>query len=163
MVNFKHGLARTPEFDAWRQMIYRCTDPNHIQYCNYGARGIRVCEEWLQDPRPFIDHIGPRPSPKHSVDREDNDKSYEPGNVKWSTKNQQALNRRSRATSDTPGVKIYKATGLWSVITPCHPKTKKFKWLGRKFQSQDEAVEVREAWLKVNWPSYPEGEPLSSW
>lgn len=94
-----HGAAnggrRTPEYVAWRSMIARCYTPSATSYPRYGARGVTVCDEWRESFEPFFAHIGPRPSKGHSVDRIDNAKGYEPGNVKWSTAQEQSLNRRT--------------------------------------------------------------------
>lgn len=92
--NHIHGLSRTPEYGAWKNMIARCTDPDNDSWRDYGGRGITVCEEWRGDPIAFYKYVGPRPSGAHSIDRIDNDGNYEPGNVKWSTPEQQATNRR---------------------------------------------------------------------
>lgn len=96
----KHGEAtgkRPPEYRAWHAIIQRCTNPNFIGWRYYGGRGIRVCEEWRNDYLAFLNHIGRRPSPLHSVDRIDNDGHYELGNVRWATKSEQAFNRRRPA------------------------------------------------------------------
>jgi hypothetical protein len=93
-----HGHAqkgnKSPEYWAWASMIQRCHNPNAQAYHNYGARGIKVCEEWRTSFVAFIKHMGNRPSPKHSLDRINNDGDYEPRNCKWSTKSDQAKNRR---------------------------------------------------------------------
>ena len=92
----KHGHAikgsRAPEYTIWANMIRRCTDPNDSSYRRYGERGINVHPLYL-DYRNFIKDIGPRPTPKHSVDRINNDGNYEPGNIRWATRNEQARNR----------------------------------------------------------------------
>jgi len=62
----------------------RCNNPNNPAYKNYGSRGIQVCERWDNFPK-FIVDVGERPSPRHVLDRIDNNGNYEPGNVKWST------------------------------------------------------------------------------
>lgn len=87
------------EYDALLNAIQRCTKESHPAYYNYGARGIAVCDEWQGGAKSggfwrFLDHIGPRPSPNYSLDRINNDKGYEPGNVKWSTRGEQLNNRR---------------------------------------------------------------------
>lgn len=161
--NRSHGRSNTPEYRAWKNILYRCTDPNHIHYRNYGGRGITIYEGWTQDPAPFLDYIGPRPSPQHSVGRIDNNKGYEPGNVRWETKLEQAINKRFRYSPETQGVSKYPSVGAWSAISPSHPKTKKFVWIGRKFQTQEEAVKAREQWMSENWPDYPYGEPITEW
>ena len=110
----KHGRSGTPEYRAWKNILYRCTDPNHIHYRNYGGRGITIYEGWTQDPAPFLDYIGPRPSPQHSVGRIDNDKGYEPGNVRWQTEREQKINRRTGYNTTNPGVSKYPSVGYYS-------------------------------------------------
>lgn len=82
------------EYAAWNQAIQRCTNQKLRNYEDYGGRGITVCNKWRESFQAFIDHIGPKPSDKHSLDRIDNDKGYEPGNVRWSTDSQQISNSR---------------------------------------------------------------------
>jgi len=88
---------RTPEYQAWQNMRARCMNAAHPKYARYGGRGITVCPEWDSFPA-FFDHIGPRPSADHSLDRIDNERGYEPGNVRWATRREQQLNR-SRYTT----------------------------------------------------------------
>lgn len=87
---------KTPEYMAWVNMRQRCNDPNFTRYENWGGRGIRVCDEW-ESFEAFLAHVGPKPEPhrKYSIDRIDNDKNYEPGNVRWSHITEQARNKRS--------------------------------------------------------------------
>jgi hypothetical protein len=82
------------EYDAWQAMKQRCSNPRLRTWKDYGGRGIRVCDEWRASFFAFFDHIGPRPSSKHSVDRIDVNGHYEPGNVRWATPLEQARNRR---------------------------------------------------------------------
>jgi hypothetical protein len=82
------------EYVTWKSMIQRCTNPNHLKYKNYGARGIEVYCPWRESFECFLQHIGPRPSSQHSIDRKNNDYGYFPGNVKWSTAKEQADDRR---------------------------------------------------------------------
>lgn len=89
-----HGMSKTPEYLAWNQMIQRCTNKNLRNYSDYGGRGIKVCDEWKVSFSAFYQHIGPRPSADHSLDRIDNDGNYEPGNVRWATDRQQRDNSR---------------------------------------------------------------------
>jgi hypothetical protein len=100
--NRKHGWAKTPEYNALHAAISRCKKDNK-EHANYFDRGIRVCKQWseistgIQD---FVNHIGRRPSPNHSLDRINNDKGYEPGNVRWATRGVQLANRRKRLRID---------------------------------------------------------------
>jgi hypothetical protein len=90
-----HGACGTPEHNAWREMKARCNNPNRVGYRYWGGCGVTVCQEWLDSFEAFLAHIGPRPSPKHSVDRfPDNNGNYEPGNVRWATSKEQRANRR---------------------------------------------------------------------
>ena|SRR6266481_988599 len=98
----KHGRSGTPEHQVWKGMTKRCTNRNSKDYEEYGARGIAVCDEWRKSFRAFFDHIGPRPTPQHSLDRIDNARGYEPGNVRWATPKEQSNNRRARRWSKKP-------------------------------------------------------------
>lgn len=90
-------MSRSPEHGIWRAMIQRCTNPKNKDYHHYGGRGIRVCREWLDSFKAFIDDVGERPSRKHSLDRRNNNGSYEPGNVRWATLDEQRNNYRKNA------------------------------------------------------------------
>lgn len=89
--NRTHGMSRTPEYQAFWHAKLRCTDPNNHAYKDYGERGIRMVFESFED---FFAEVGPRPTAAHTLDRIDNERGYEPGNVKWSTMKEQTNNRR---------------------------------------------------------------------
>jgi hypothetical protein len=90
-----NGPCPTAEYHAWTAMNARCRDVNHPAFKYYGGRGIGVCEKWKVSYAAFVDDVGRRPSPFHSLDRyPNNDGDYEPGNVRWATKTEQSANRR---------------------------------------------------------------------
>jgi hypothetical protein len=86
------SLRKCTACRSWDEMIKRCGKPEHGDYANYGARGIKVCERWT-DFENFLADMGHRPAGT-SLDRIDNNGNYEPGNCRWATPTQQ--NRNSR-------------------------------------------------------------------
>lgn len=92
--NTTHGLSTLPEYKTWCGMKDRCHNSKNKFFHLYGGRGIEVCSEWRDDFAAFFAHVGPRPSPKLSIDRIDVNRGYEPGNVRWATASQQSRNRR---------------------------------------------------------------------
>lgn len=89
-----HGLSRTSEYLIWDGIKQRCLNPKDDSFHHYGGRGITICDEWRDSFPAFLAHIGPRPTPKHSIDRKDNSMGYEPGNVRWATQGDQMRNTR---------------------------------------------------------------------
>lgn len=94
----KHGLTvgnRYPRiYRVWQDMRARCSDQNDKRWKDYGGRGITVCERWSMSVAAFIADMGPDPGPEYSLDRINNDGNYEPGNVRWANRFEQARNTR---------------------------------------------------------------------
>jgi len=88
-----HGKSRTPEARTLANLKDRCLNPDAQGYEHYGARGITVCKRWQDSVEAFLEDMGPRPSPKHSIDRENVNGDYEPSNCRWATKEEQARNK----------------------------------------------------------------------
>lgn len=79
-------------------MVSRCYDPNHRAYPNYGGRGIRVCAQWKRDRRKFFEYALTLPGYDQlglDMDRIDNDRGYEPGNLRLVSRGENSNNRRS--------------------------------------------------------------------
>lgn len=80
------------EYNAWASMKSRCLNPNSHGFKRYGARGIKVCERWLNFAK-FYEDMGPKPTQKHSLERLNTDGNYEPSNCVWADAIQQASTR----------------------------------------------------------------------
>lgn len=91
-----HSDSNSKEFRSWHAMKTRCLNTKYKRYKDYGGRGITIYLDWITSYASFLAYVGRAPSPKHSIDRIENDGNYEPGNVKWSTPKEQANNRRKR-------------------------------------------------------------------
>lgn len=88
-----YSCKRTPEYHNWDGIIQRCFNPKNKGFKNYGGRGITVDPRWRIYEN-FIADVGRCPGPGYSLDRKNNDGNYEPGNVHWATREEQARNRR---------------------------------------------------------------------
>lgn len=107
-----HAITATTEYRIWCGIIQRCTNENAPGFKDYGARGITIAPEWRADFEAFFLAVGPRPSKKHSIDRIDNSRGYEPGNVRWATAAEQANNTRWNHFVVVDGVKMTLAEAI---------------------------------------------------
>ncbi len=88
-----HGSHSSPEYCSWAHMIQRCRNPRNTQYRDYGGRGIRVRDRWLAFEN-FLEDMGTKPSPEHTIERIDNSLGYFKDNCTWSTRAEQPRNTR---------------------------------------------------------------------
>lgn len=109
--NATHGHTRgdkpSKAYTAWLGIRRRCLNKNSQDYPDYGGRGITVCARWLDSFEDFLADVGEPPTAGHSIDRyPDNDGNYEPGNVRWATLSQQAVNKRNNRLLTLDGVAL---------------------------------------------------------
>ena len=144
-----HGLTSHKFYNTWKHMVDRCTNPNHKAYKDYGARGITVCEEWVdvrnfitwaEETYPHIEGI--------SLDRIDNDGGYSPENCTWSDKTTQCINQRTRKDNKSGyvGVGFNKSKGKWEAYISVNNAR---KHIGQ-FDSKEEAVQARDNYIIEN-------------
>lgn len=134
-----HGLSDNPIYGVWKHMRQRTSCKNHVQYNNYGGRRIRVFPPWQVDFQLFYDYVSALPhfgEKGYSIDRIDNDGNYEPGNLRWTTRHIQNINRRTYNSTGYHGVYQasinswsfsvgdYKQNGFYSLIDAINARNK---------------------------------------
>ena len=101
-------------------MRARCDNPTNALYYKYGARGIQVCERWETFENFYAD-MGPRPSPKHTIDRIDGEGNYTPENCRWATSKEQQRNLKNNVFLEYNGKSMIAAD--WAKIVGINAKT----------------------------------------
>ena len=111
----KHGLCNHPLYEVYQGMKKRCYYDKHNQYHNYGGRGIKVCDRWLESFENFYNDVIEGYEKGLQLDRRNNDGNYESDNVRWVTKQQNDFNRRSRPNSSSKfkGVSWNTSKHMW--------------------------------------------------
>ena len=144
-----HGLTSHKFYNTWKHMVDRCSNPNNKDYIHYGARGIIVCEEWL-DIKNFVDWAERTyPNTKGvSLDRIDNGKGYSPENCRWADVTTQILNQRKRKdnTSGYVGICWNNKNNNWMAKIKIN---KISKHIG-SFHTKEEAVQARDNYIIEN-------------
>lgn len=132
--NQTHGLSKKPEYQIWKAIWQRCTNKNHIQYVDYGARNISVASRWRGKYgfENFLKDMGPRPAKNYSIERINNNQDYGPNNCRWATSKEQHRNKRNNLNITFEGrtqcladwadeLKMNKGTLYHRVVTLCWP------------------------------------------
>ena len=142
-----HGLRKHRIYFVWNDMIQRCNNKNSKPYKDYGARGITVCERWL-NIKNFIEDMYPTYEEGLSIDRKNNDGNYEPNNCRWIANHEQQYNKREITKANTSGIKnisFCKRTKKWRVsIVRYNLKINKF------FKLLEDAIKCKEDFLRDN-------------
>ncbi len=110
-----HNMTGKPEYYTWVQMKSRCSNPRNKGYQYYGRRGITVCERWKSSFEAFFEDMGPRPSSKHSIERNETNGNYKPSNCRWATKKEQMRNRSDNLNLEIDGVT--KTAAEWAEVS----------------------------------------------
>lgn len=116
--------VKTPEYTCWSSMKRRCYKEGCKAFKHYGARGIKICDRWMEKGNGFLNFLsdmGEKPAPKnrYSLERIDNDGNYEPSNCKWATWEEQAVNKRPHSDIVDKIKKICDYCGNGFEVFPC--------------------------------------------
>lgn len=140
-----HGHAKTKantsEYSSWRNMISRCTNQNHPSFKDYGGRGISVCGRWLGKYgfQNFLEDMGRRPSPAHSIDRRENNGNYELANCRWATRAEQDNNKRDNVVVAAFGKRMTMTE--WGKETGIPPRTLRSRLNSKTFTIEEALTE----------------------
>ena len=104
-----HGLSKSAEYKVWAGIKRRCLNRNDPSYPDYGGSGVTVCQRWADSFEAFLEDMGCRPTPRHTIDRIKNSKGYEPGNCRWATRAEQNRNKKNNRLITFRGVTLVSA------------------------------------------------------
>jgi hypothetical protein len=104
--NRKHGMTKTPEYMTWARIKARCTNPKNQDFLDYGGRGIKMCESWLNSFENFFKDMGERPDGMRSIDRIDVNGDYCKENCRWATDYTQSRNKRNNRNLEFNGLEM---------------------------------------------------------
>lgn len=110
-----HGMEGTPTYKSWNNMMMRCTNPNRINYAEYGGSGVVVTERWYKFEN-FLEDMGVRPD-NMTLNRISGAKIYSKETCEWATYSEQSFDQRKRITntSGKTGVTFQSKTDKWKV------------------------------------------------
>lgn len=148
----KHGLYQHPLYKIWMEIKERVLNNKNKGYKNYGGRGITMFPPWINDFPLFLDYVSALPcflEKKYTLDRINNDGNYEPGNLRWTTRHIQSVNKRPRKPSSSGYTDVYKVSprgNKWYVSVSVNGQ----KHILRGFLTPEQAVIARNKFIEEN-------------
>ena len=122
-----HGMSNSPTYATWKSIKRRCLNKNTADYKNYGGRGIKVCDRWLNSFKDFLSDMGEKPE-RLSIERINGNGNYELSNCKWATRTEQNNNTRASVFIEHGGYK--KTIAEWGRSTGINASA-----IGRRLRS----------------------------
>ena len=149
--NTTHGLRYKKGYERWNSMVSRCLNKNNNSYQNYGGRGITVCDEWMNNPQLYLEHITKLPNSfvnGFTLDRIRNNDNYVPGNLRWVKWEIQNTNQRKKKISKFKYIGVYQLdkTSLFGFRIRCNGK----RIYRGSFKTQEDAAKARDEFIKSN-------------
>jgi len=143
--NHGHSSSIGPDsrtYGCWRNMKQRCLNPNNKEFKNYGARGITICDRWVDSFSAFLEDMGECPD-SLTIERLDNSKGYEPGNCIWAPRSVQSRNRRTNVEYIVNG-RVFLQVELANALGVCthsmrkwFNKGKNLDWVVRHYKERN--------------------------
>lgn len=90
-------------YTRWQAMKRRCNNPSDKRFSDYGGRGIKVCDRWLESYENFLTDMGLPPEISYQIDRVDNSLGYSKENCKWVTRIENSRNKRNNRLIEVDG------------------------------------------------------------
>lgn len=150
----RYGNELHPCYRKWQDTVQRCENPNHPGYHHYGGRGIsihpelRSWKDWIN----YIEHL-PNYNPLLSLDRIDNNKGYEKGNLRWVNNSVQTANQRfsGKGFNKYTGVNFSKTHNRWIARITLEGKT----LMSKVCYSEEAALIARNEFIKTHKLPHP--------
>lgn len=145
----KHGMCGTRIYKTYDDMKKRCYNPNSANYRFYGARNIKVCQEWLNNPQAFFDWAFENGYEEHlTIDRINSLDDYKPKNCRFISKSEQPYNLRNLTTNKSgyKGISWSRKEKKWLVVISINNHSKRIGG----FKTVKEACEARNNFIDTN-------------
>lgn len=153
-INKKHGMTKSRIYSIWGGIKTRCYNKKWRKYCDWGGRGIKMCDDWRDNYMLFYEWaISSGYRDDLSINRIDNNGNYCPQNCNWVDDFEQSINRRIKATNTSGynGVSYNKQTSKW-IVSITHRGERRYLGL---FSSAELGAEAYNNWVIEHGTKHP--------
>lgn len=143
--HYKHGGTNKGSYNTWRAMVRRCTKPTDKDYINYGAKGVTICNRWMEYEN-FVADMG-EPVGDETLDRINPYGNYEPSNCRWAGVKTQCRNTRVRASNKLGITGVSKVGNKYMAKITAGKKA----YYSKCFSDLADAVQARKELERKHW------------